>query len=198
MIKSLTDEERRRIERATGEIERSTSAHLAVVVVPASDRYSLYPMVWGQLGALLIVGTVAALRPGLGIRVSLLIQLPAMIILTLLFDWLPIRMALVPKLVQQSHARQLANREFAARVVHGSHRNRILFFVSLGERYVEVIADRGVHSLVPDGTWDKIVNDFLATVKAGRVADGVLDAIAASGAILKEHHPAANLYVANC
>jgi putative membrane protein len=190
MIRSLTDEERLRIESATGEIERSTSAHLAVVVVPASDRYSLYPMVWGQLGALLMVGIVAAFRPGLGIRASLLIQLPAMIILTLLFDWLPIRIALVPKVIQQSHARQLAHREFDARVVHGSHRNRVLFFVSLSERYVEVIADRGVHSLVADGTWDKIVNDFLATVKSGRVADGILDAIGACGAILKEHHPA--------
>ena len=189
MIKSLTDEERRRIESAIGEIERSTSAHLAVVVVPASDRYSLYPPVWGQLGALLIVGIVAAFRPGLGIRASILVQLPTMIGLTLLFDWLPIRMALVPKPIQQSHARQLANREFAARVVHGSHRNRILCFVSLGERYVEVIADRGVHSLVPDGTWNKIVDEFLTTVKAGHVADGVLAAIAACGAILKNTHP---------
>lgn len=192
MIKSLTDEERRRIESATGEIERSTSAHLAVVVVPVSDRYSLYPMVWGQLGALLLVGIVAAFWPGLGIRAAILIQLPAMIALTLLFDWLPIRIALVPKPIQQSHARQLASREFATRVVHGSHRNRILFFVSLSERYVELIADRGVHSLVSDGTWNKIVDEFLTTVKAGRVADGVLDAIAACGAILKEHHPNAS------
>ena len=189
-IRPLSDEERRRVERAIAEVEQSTSAHLAVVVVPASDRYSLFPMVWGQLGALLIVGIVAAFRPGLGIRASLLIQLPAMIALTLLFDWLPIRIALVPKPIQQSHARQLANREFAVRVVDGSHRNRVLFFVSLAERYVEVIADRGVHSLVPDGTWNKIVSDFLATVRAERLADGVLDAIAACGAILKEHHPA--------
>ncbi|HXN14475.1 MAG TPA: TPM domain-containing protein [Candidatus Acidoferrales bacterium] len=190
MIRSLTDAERRRIDTAIREIGHSTSAHLAVVVVPASDRYSLYPLVWGQLGALLIVAIVALFRPGLGIRTSLLVQLPTMIVLTLLFDWLPIRIALVPKVIQQSHARQLAHREFDARVVHGSHRNRVLFFVSLSERYVEVIADRGVHSLVADGTWDKIVAEFLATVRAGRVADGVLDAIAGCGAILKEHHPA--------
>ena len=60
----------------------------------------------------------------------------------------------------------------------------------LGERYVEIIADHQTHALAPDGAWNKIVDRFLTTVKAGRVADGVLDAIAACGAILREHHPA--------
>ena len=63
-------------------------------------------------------------------------------------------------------------------------------FVSLGERYVEIVADHETHALAPAGAWNKIVDEFLATVKAGRVADGVLDAIAACGSILKIHHPA--------
>jgi putative membrane protein len=187
---SLTQEERARIDGAIAVIEQHTAAHLAVVVVPASDRYSLYPLVWGQVGALVIVAIVSAVRPGLGLRAAVLIQVPATIVLTLLFDWLPIRMALVPRRTRQSYARQLAHWEFAAHVTHESHRKLVLIFVSLGERYVEVIADRGVHSMVPDGTWDKIVSDFLARVKAGHVADGILAAVAACGAILKEHHPA--------
>jgi len=64
-----------------------------------------------------------------------------------------------------------------------------LLFVSIGERYVEIIADHETHALVPDGTWDKIVIDFLTTVKSGRIADGVLDAIAACRAVLDTHHP---------
>jgi putative membrane protein len=190
VARTLTQEERRRIDSAIAELEQRTAAHLAVVVVPASDRYSLYPLVWGQLAALVIVGIYSAFRPGPGIRVSILIQVPASIVLTLLFDWLPIRLALVPRRVKQGYARMLAQWEFAAHVTLASHRNFVLLFVSLGERYVEVIADRGVHAMVPDGTWDKIVSDFLAKVKAGRVADGVLSAVAACGAILKEHHPA--------
>jgi putative membrane protein len=69
---------------------------------------------------------------------------------------------------------------------------RILLFVSLGERYVEVVADHETHALAPAGGWNKIVDEFLATVKAGRVADGVLAAIAACGAVLKTHHPASS------
>jgi putative membrane protein len=68
--------------------------------------------------------------------------------------------------------------------------HRILLFVSLGKRYVEVVADYETHALVPAGSWNKIVDEFLATVKAGRVADGVLAALAACRTILKTHHPA--------
>ena len=191
MIRSLTHEERHRVESALNAIEQRTAARLAVVVVPASDRYSLFPLVWGPLGALLIVAAVSAFRPGLGIRASILIQVPATILLMLLFDYFPIRIALVPKSIKQSHARHLAHCEFTAHVARQSHRNLILFFISLGERYVEVIADRGVHPLVPNGIWEKIVQEFLAHVRAGRVADGVVTAIEACGAILEEHHPRA-------
>jgi putative membrane protein len=71
-------------------------------------------------------------------------------------------------------------------------RHRVLLFVSLGERYVEIIADHETHALAPAGTWNKIVDEFLATVKSGHVTDGVLATIAACGAILKTHHPAAS------
>ena len=70
--------------------------------------------------------------------------------------------------------------------------NRSPLFVSLGERYVEIVANHETHALAPAGAWNKIVDEFLATVKADRAADGVLAAIEACGAILKQHHPASN------
>jgi putative membrane protein len=88
---------------------------------------------------------------------------------------------------------QLAHREFNAHAMANSkQQHRILLFVSLGERYVEIVADHETHALAPAGTWNKIVDEFLATVKSGHVADGVIAAIASCGAILKEHHPAAS------
>ena len=96
----------------------------------------------------------------------------------------------MPKRIKHAHAWQLAHREFNAHAIANPNQpHRILLFVSLGERYVEIIADHETHALAPAGTWNKIVDEFLATVKAGHVADGVLAAIAACGAILKEHHP---------
>ena len=59
--------------------------------------------------------------------------------LTILLDVLPIRLAMVPARVKQASARNLAHREFAAHLMgEGPYRMRILMFVSLGERYVEI------------------------------------------------------------
>ncbi|MFZ2063936.1 MAG: TPM domain-containing protein, partial [Candidatus Binatus sp.] len=136
---------------------------------------------------------ISLVRPDFSNRTVIAIQLWSLIVLTLVFDWLPIRHQLAPKRVKHAHAWQLAHREFNAHAMANPERqHRILLFVSLGERYVEIIADHETHALAPAGTWNKIVDEFLAAVKAGRVAGGVLAAIAACGAILKEHHPAAS------
>jgi putative membrane protein len=187
----FTNDERERIRDAIKTAESRTAAAFNLVVVGASDRYPLFPLVWAALGAVLAACFIAIVRPATAVRIALVIQLLVLIGLTLLFDRMPIRLWLVPDRIKRARAEHLAHREFAAHVEGGgTQRHRILLFVSLGERYVEIIADHETHALVPPGTWDKIVADFVAAVKAGRVADGILAAIQSCGAVLETHHPA--------
>jgi len=190
MKKPFAPEEHKRIDAAIAEIGQSTAANLIVVVTPVSDRYSLSPLAGAAFGAILIGAIVSLLRPDLGSRTVIVIQLWSLIVLTLLLDWLPIRLQLVPKHIKHLRSQQLAHREFNAHTIaNPSQPHRILLFVSLGERYVEIVADHETHAIAPDGAWNKIVDEFLTTVKAGHVAQGVLAAIAACGAILKNTHP---------
>jgi uncharacterized membrane protein len=77
---------------------------------------------------------------------------------------------LVPTDVKHAHARQLAHREFGAHFAGDkATRECILFFVSFGERYVEIIADHETHARVPSNVWNKMIGDFTAAVAAGRV-----------------------------
>jgi len=189
--KPFTPVEHNRIDAAIAEIGRSTVADLQVVVARVSDRYSLYPVAWAAITAILLGALVSLIRPDIASRVVIMIQLWFLVVITVLLDWLPIRLWIVPERVKHAHARQLAHREFNAHVTANPKQpHRILLFVSLGERYVEIIADHQTHALAPAGVWNKIVDEFLTTVKAGRVADGVLDAVAACGSILKAQHPA--------
>jgi len=191
--KPFTPDEHARIDAAIAEIGRSTAANLCVVVTRASDRYSLYPVAWAAIGAILLGALVSLLRPDIASRTTIAIQLWLLLAITLMLDWLPIRLWIVPERVRHARAQQLAHREFNAHAMANPKQpHRILLFVSLGERYVEIVADHETHALAPAGSWNKIVDDFLTTVKAGRVADGVLDAIASCGSILKTHHPASN------
>ncbi len=187
----LTREEHQRIYAAIAEVERATAADLDLVVVRVSDRYALYPLVWAAVTAFAATLIVVLLRPAISARVALVFQFAILIAATLIFDLMPIRLALVPRRVKRAHARQLAHREFAAQYARGGPpRKRILLFASLGEHYVEIIADHETYAAAAPGVWEKMVDDFVSAVGAGRLADGILTAIEASGALLRTRHPA--------
>jgi putative membrane protein len=188
----LTQVDHARIHAATAAVERRTSAIFALAIVPLSERYLLYPLVWGAVLSLAATGALALLHPELGIGLGFIVNAALFVVLSLILDWRPLRLRLVPRRVRHAHARQLAHREFPARILaNAQHRNGVLFFVSLGERYVEVIADRDIHARVPAGTWDRIVADFIAAVKAGQSADGFIAAIEACATVLETHYPRA-------
>jgi len=190
MAPTLTPEQHAEIEAAVHRIEQQSAAGLHVIVRHVSDRYALFAVVWAALAALAIALVAAAIWPDLGITEGLLVQIPSFAILTLVFEWLPIRLALVPRRIKHAHARQLAHREFAAHALaEHAPPHQLLLFVSLGERYVEIIADRATHALAPEGSWDRIVADFIQRMKAGDAAGGMLEAVEACGAILTAHHP---------
>ena len=64
-----------------------------------------------------------------------------------------------------------------------------LLFVSVAERYAEIIADEGINERVAPGTWKDIVDGLTAAIGSGHPADGFVTAIAAIGAILAKHFP---------
>ena len=188
----LTAEEQERVRAAVAAVERRSSARFALAIVPVSDRYALYPVLWGAAAALVVTGVLALLRPDLAIGTGFLVAAAVFAAVALLLEWLPLRLLSVPRRVKHRHARLFAHREFAARILaDAEHRNGVLFFVSLGERYVEVIADRDIHARVAAGTWERIVADFVAAVKAGRLAEGFVAAAEACGAVLETHYPPA-------
>jgi putative membrane protein len=186
-VLKLKPEEKALIEEATNDGEQRTDIDFAVVLTRVSDRYALYPLPWATLGALLITTVVAILRPGLGIRAAVAIQVPLIAILALAFSWLPIRLMTVPQHAKRAHARQLAHREFAAhRMAWGAERSGILIFVSLGERYMEILADPKTHARLPAEGWNKIVGDFTSDIEKASVADCVMRAVRACSTALTE------------
>jgi len=187
---ALTPAERERIHAAVAATEQRTGAHFALVTVPASDRYALFPIAWAAVLALSVTGVVALLKPQLSIGEGFAINGALFIALALVLDWWPLRLRIVPASIRRSHARELAHREFATRVAAWSpHRNGVLFFVSLGERYVEVLTDREIHNRVAPDTWDRLIADFVSAVQANRLAEGFIAAIETCGSTLEAHYP---------
>jgi putative membrane protein len=186
----LTSEEQNRIAAAVAAAEKATNANFAVAVVRVSDRYRLYPPVWGGALAIIGLGIAALARPSLSITMGFTIAAALFVALTLILDWLPLRLLIVPKRVKQRRADQLAHREFAASILANARQNEgVMCFVSLGEHFVEILASRAVHAAVAEGTWDRIAADLTAAAKAGRLSEGMVEAVEACAAAIKIRLP---------
>ena len=199
----VSEEEAGRIRDAIREIESQTSGELVTVIAAAADDYHFIPMLWATLAAFLIPGSLYFLPlvagvfklGGWGVEPSFwmayTIQMAVFIVLALLFQWWPLRIRLIPGYIKHRRARRLAYEQFVMQGVHlTSKRTGILFFVSVAEHYVEIIADQGIASKVDNAYWQAVVDEFIRQVRAGQVAEGFLMAIEKSGKTLIEHFPA--------
>lgn len=180
----LSANDRASLRAAVAEAESRTGMHLAVVVVPASDRYLMYPLAYGAFFALVLGGATALIWPGTMIGPAVLGQTLAFVAFSLVFDWLPLRLLLVPPTVQRARARNLAHREFAARILT-THRGGMILFVSQGERYVELLADRETHIRVGQAAWDRIVGQLASDARTKPLSECLVAAISACSAAIE-------------
>jgi putative membrane protein len=188
----LTDHDRQKIAIAIAETERRTSGELVAVVAQAADEYRYVPLLWPALAALLLPAILLTIEPGMSAWTLYLVQAATFFVLALLADLPPVRMALVPDSIKRRRACRLAREQFFEQQLHLTQgRTGVLIFVSIAEHYVEIIADEGINALVPPGTWDKAVADFVERVRAGRVGDGFLALIEVVATRLAEHFPRA-------
>jgi putative membrane protein len=190
MIRFSADD-KARITAAIHAAEKNTSGEFVAVVARASDHYVLLPLLWSAILALLFPG--ACLLAGLSTRWVHLyqIQLLIFIVLAILLLSVPgLHLQLIPRHVKHAHASRLAQAQFYVQGVQlTAHHSGVLFFVSLAERYVEIVADKGIHERLGEDHWKGIIDGFVAQVSLGRVVDGFVDAISACGAAMAEHYP---------
>jgi putative membrane protein len=191
VVTKLTQAQRKALQDACGAAEARSRARLAVVTVPISDRYTLYPLVYGGLSAVAVFAGLALFWHTLPLREAFFITAVIAAGFAFLLDWMPLRLMLVPRHAKNWECWELAHRSFASRILAQTERKTgIALFVSFGERYVEVVTDRDVDLRIPQSTWDTIIKDFTATAKQGRVGEALLAAVEACTKVLEQHYPA--------
>lgn len=69
--------------------------------------------------------------------------------------------------------------------------NGVLIYVSMADRDVEIVADRGIATHVPHEEWEAICRELEQRYRAGQFAAGAAAAVRAAGALLERHFPRA-------
>ena len=93
-----------------------------------------------------------------------------------------LRLRLAPRRWQFMQAHDNALRQFLSHNVHlTSERTGVLIFVSLAERYAEIVADAGINAKVPQEVWDEVVAGLIEKARTDHLADGLVTAITVKG-----------------
>jgi putative membrane protein len=184
-----------RIAQAIRTAESKTDGEIYCVVAHASDGYFFPAAFMASLGTLIVSLAVAYGLEAWWLSIRLphfvIAQLLALASVLVLLWALPgLRIHLVPRRLRYQAAHANAIRQFLARNVHRTAaRTGVLVFVSIAERYAEVIADSGIDSRVGQHVWDGVVRDLIAQAGNDRLAEGFIRAIESVGSVLAEHFP---------
>jgi putative membrane protein len=188
--KFFTEAEQERIRQAVIEAESKTAGEIVPMIVTSSARYTEIELLGVITG--LFLGMIAEgiwsdpwgspflnLWPVVGaLGGFLLCRVPA------------IKRFFTPtsRIAQAVHVTCLA-----AFTEQGLHYTRghtgILLLVSLLERRVQLLADRGINEKVGAGTWDEVVKIISAGIKSGQACDAFCKAIGRCGDVLATHFP---------
>jgi putative membrane protein len=187
----FTEAERVAIRKAVATVETGTSGEVATMVVDQSDGYPEAEV----LGAGLVAGFVAVIVCVAIHHVTIWSFIPAVFL-----AFYPIRYLLrrFPRLKLPFVGRRrlaLAVRDRAVRAFYEKelHRTRdesgILIFISLLERKVWILGDRGINARIPPRDWDTLAGELSAGLREGRAGETLCAVIARCGELLAAHFP---------
>ncbi len=187
----FTEEEKDRIAETTRSAECCTIGEVAVMIVDSSDHYAEAEILGGIFIASLasLAMTVSLLQSSLWfyIPLSIIFFFPA----HMLFRHVqPLKRSLIGIGRMETAVRQRALRAFYEKGLYKTRANTgVLFFISLFEHKVWVLADKGIYEKIDQ----KILNSFALAVSQGikdnRSCEALCQAINDAGKLLARHFP---------
>lgn len=191
----LTHADHERIADAIRDAETKTGGEIYCVVARSSEGYFFQAAFTATLALFAVSIAFAYVLEALWVSIRLphflIAQAVAAISLSIVLWLAPrLRIHFVPRRQRYNAAHANAMKQFLARNVHRTAtRTGVLIFVSIAERYAEVVADSGIDARVGQHVWDGVVRDLTAHAGDDRLADGFVHATGVVGAVLAEHFP---------
>jgi putative membrane protein len=187
----FTEEERKKIKETTKDVELRTIGEIAVMVVDSSAEYFHAEIIGGIiLGSFIsFIITVLYFEASVWsyIPLGFLFFFPSWF----LFKKLPsLKTAFMSVKRKEEAVRLRAVRAFYEKGLHRTRKNTgVLFFLSLLERKVWVLADQGIYEKIQQETLNKFAMSVSQGISAGRACDTLCESIKEAGELLAKHFP---------
>lgn len=204
----FSKEEIESINKAAAHVESVSSGEVLTAVIRESSDYAFPELLFALAGGIIYYLVAMFFHSGIAERISALFWNPlpwhitafygastlfVIGVLYMLSNIPGFDRLIVPGTVIKRNVHRRALIHFAeSGAVNTRDRTGILFFISLRERQVEIIADEGINSKVEPDEWSSILNSLLSEIKKGNAAEGLERAIMDCSEILEKYFPVKN------
>ncbi len=189
-MKLLTEEDKRIIEAAIHKAESRTSGEIVFVAADASAHYHYSTIQGAVIGMAAATAVYLALPFSHTITTLLWTELISFAVLYALLHRLPYRRWLIPAREMNARVHEAAFMQFYSSGLYRTREsNGVEIYLSLFERRVVVIGDKGIHDKMGNPHWDEVRDKIIQGIRLNKARDGICAAIECCGNALALHFP---------
>jgi putative membrane protein len=188
--KLLSEEDKKAITLAIQAAEGKTSGEIVFAIQDASAHYHHAALQGALAGVVAAVAIYLSIPSEHTIGLILWVELVSFAAFYALFSYLPWRRWFVSSHELNARVQQAAFMEFYASGLYRTREaNGILIYLSLLERRVVVLGDRGIHEKMGDHHWEDVRDKIILGIREGRAREGICAAVECCGKALADHFP---------
>lgn len=187
----FTERDQEDITRAVQEVEKKTSGEIAVMVVDGSDSYPESRLLAGFLLGNLFALPIAHLF----FAASLWHYLPffflfAVVVMAMIGRWPALqRHFILPARLEEMVRRRALRAFYEKELFRTRDQTGVLFFLSLFERRVWILADKGIYQQLSQQDLQQYAAGIAQGIKEKNAAAMLIQQIEAIGVVLARHFP---------
>lgn len=189
-MKLLSEEDHRAIEAAIKQAEANTSGEIVFAAAEASANYQ-HATLQGAIIGMAVAAAVYLLIPVAHTTTVLLwTQALSFAVCYALLPRLSWRRWIIPRDEMDARVKEAALMQFYAGGLYNTREsNGVEIYLSIFEREVVVIGDRGIHQKMGDQHWQNVRDLIIEGIKRGDARGGICAAIENCGKALAHYFP---------
>lgn len=187
----LTDSDKQKIKEAVKDAEKTTSGEIVPMIVSHSYSYPLANMRSGLIFGLVFGIAYALIFKDENLWIFLAVFMIALIIIHKLIEFIPpLKRIFISKKEIDEEVQEAAITCFYENELYKTRdETGILIFISVFEKKVWLLADKGINSKIDTDEWQNIVNEIIKGIKSGKQTEAIIDAVKKVGEKLSQHFP---------
>lgn len=189
-MQAIDDLTKENIAKAIKQAELNSSCEIVAVSTQKSDTYLYIPLMVSAILALVLpyfYMVYSGIDDMLHLYKLQIIIFSGLVYITRISF---IQRFFIPSSVFHKRSSLKARESFVTLGLHKTHnRQAVMVFVSLYERYVEIVCDVGVKERIDEHVWKEIVATFIEDIREGDFSKGYEKAITSCALVIEKEFP---------